>query len=373
MRIGIKVSPLTVLKAGIPNYILNLLQAMGKLDRKSTFFLYTNRPLPFDPGLPSNFIQKVVRFPSPSLQLWYQIGLPLQIKRDRVELFHDPVYPLPFALGIPGVVTVHDLSNYTRPEDHKLRSVLGGRFFPYYLKKAAAVITDSHFTASELTRVFPDTAGRITVNHLGVSERFRRVDDPAKIALMKQRYGLPERFMLFLGTLEPRKNINRLLQAFEQAGGKSVPLVITGGLGWKYGELLKLIRNHPLRPQILVTGFVEDEDLPTILSAAEFLVYPSLLEGFGLPVLESMACGTPVLTSNVSSLPEVAGDAALLIDPLSVNSIADGIVQLSSSEELRTSLARKGLERAAGFSWRETAVRTLEIYRRVLSTKDCCG
>ncbi len=367
MKIGIKVSPLTVLKAGIPNYILNLLRAMGEIDRNSSFFLYTNKPLSIDHGLPPNFIQKVVRFPSPSLQLWYQIGLPIQLRRDGVELFHDPVYPLPFALGIPGVITVHDLSNYTRPGDHKLRSVLGGRFFPFYLRKAAAIITDSHFTASELVRVFPGTSGKITVNHLGVSNRFRPVTDSSKIAGLKNRYELPERFMLFLGTLEPRKNIHRLLSAYEQAGDASVPLVITGGLGWKYHELLDLIRNHPRASKIHVTGFVKDEDLPTLLSAAEFLVYPSLLEGFGLPILESMACATPVLTSNVSSLPEVAGDAAYLVDPLSVDSIANGILELSSNGNLRAALSSKGLKRAAEFSWADTARKTLEIYKRVLS------
>ena len=370
MKIGIKISPLTVLKAGIPNYILNLLQAMGEIDKNSSFFLYTNKPLSIDLGLPPNFIQRVVRFPSPSLQLWYQIGLLLQLRRDGVELFHDPVYPLPFALDVPGVITVHDLSNYTRPGDHKLRSVLGGRFFPFYLKKAAAIITDSHFTASELVRVFPDTAGKITVNHLGVSDRFRQVTDGSKIDRLKSRYELPERYMLFLGTLEPRKNIQRLLLAYEQVGDKSAPLVITGGLGWKYNELLDLIRDHPMASRIHVTGFVEDKDLPALLSAAEFLVYPSLLEGFGLPVLESMACGTPVLTSNVSSLPEVAGDAAYLVDPLSVDSIANGIVELSSNKDLTTELSSKGLKRASEFSWIETAHKTLGIYKQVLSLTD---
>ncbi len=367
MRIGMKVSPLTVLKAGIPNYILNLIEALGVEDRENRYFLYTNRPLPMELRLPERFRVVRVSFPSPGLQLWYQAGLPMRMRKDRLDLFHDPVYPLPLFLPVPGVITVHDLSGYTNPGVHSLRSSLAARLYPRHLRKARRIIADSRYTASEIGRLFPDVAGKIDVVHLGVSELFRKVSDRDTLSGVAGRYGLPSRFMLFLGTLEPRKNLDGLLSAFASTAG-DIPqsLVIAGGLGWKYGELLRTISVHPFRERIKLTGFVEDEDLPALLSMADFLVYPSLLEGFGLPILEAMACGTPVLTSNTSSMPEVAGDAALLVDPLSVDAISSGLLSLGNDREFREELASRGPARASLFTWERTARETLSVYGKAI-------
>lgn len=367
MRIGVKISPLTVLRAGIPNYIFNLLGALAVEDLENEYFLYTCRPLPMDPGLPERFRVVRVRFPSPHLQLWYQAGLPLRMKRDRLDLFHDPVYPLPFLLPVPGVITVHDISNYTDPGVHSFRSAMAAKLYPRHLRKARRIITDSFFTASELARLFPWTSGKTDVIHLGVSDVFRPVEDPAVLEAVSIKYGLPSPFLLFLGTLEPRKNLDRLLEAYASSCER-IPhsLVIAGGLGWKYEKLLQRISSHSAAERIHLTGFVEEADLPAILSMAEFMIYPSLLEGFGLPILEAMACGTPVVTSNVSSMPEIAGDAACFVDPLSVASIAGGIEAMASDEALRRKLSAKGLERASLFSWRRTARKTLEVYRKAV-------
>lgn len=364
MRIGIKVSPLTVLRAGIPNYILNLLRSLADLDDRNSYFLYTNRPLPPGLDLPPSFVPVTVRYPFPWMQAWYQAGLPFRMKKDRLDLFHDPVYPLPLVLPVPGVITVHDLSGITEPGMHSTRVALASRLFPRHLRRARRIIAVSEFTASEIRRLFPDTAGKIRVVHQGVSSEFRPVEDPGVLSNAAAGYGLPERFILFLGTIEPRKNLGRLLEAFASTAGR-IPqsLVITGGLGWKYEELLRDLEGHPMRDRILLTGFVSDRDLPALLSLADFLVYPSLLEGFGLPVLESMACGTPVLTSSVSSMPEVAGDAALLVDPLSVEAISSGLMRMACDDRLRDSLSERGLQRAAEFTWERTAARTLEVYR----------
>ncbi|OPL19725.1 MAG: hypothetical protein AVO35_01760 [Candidatus Aegiribacteria sp. MLS_C] len=364
MRIGIKVSPLTVLRAGIPNYILNLLRSLAAIDDRNSYFLYTNRPLPPGLGIPSRFVQVIVRYPCPWIQLWYQAGLPFRMRRDRLDLFHDPVYPLPVALPVPGVITVHDLSGVTEPRLHSPRVALASRLLPLHLRRARRIIAVSEYTASEVRRLFPDTAGKIRVVHQGVSKGFRPVDDPRVLSDAAAEYGLPDRFMLFLGTLEPRKNLERLLESFGSVAG-SIPhhLVIAGGLGWKYRGLLRKIEDHPRRDRILLTGFVRDRDLPALLSLADFLVYPSLLEGFGLPVLEAMACGTPVLTSSVSSLPEVAGDAALLVDPLSVDAISSGLMRMAGDDGLRDSLSGRGPLRAAEFTWERTASLTLEVYR----------
>ena len=368
MKIGIKVSPLTVLRAGIPNYIFQLLTAYSQVEHSNEYILYTNRPIPFDLNLPDRFRIVTVSFPSAHMQAWYQIGLPKQMKKDGIQLFHDPVYPLPFLLPVPGVVTIHDLSNLTNPGTHTYKSILSGKLYPKYLKKARQIISDSHFTASELIKFFPQEAHKISVIHLGVSGNFKKVACQETLDSIRKLYNIPQRFLLFLGTLEPRKNISRLLDAFALSSSE-IPhsLVITGGKGWKYENLLKMIENHPNRARIHLTGFVDDKHLPALLSAAEFLVYPSILEGFGLPILEAMACGTPVITSNVSSMPEIAGGAASLIDPHSVNSISHAINQLSDSKDLREELSRKGLERVKQFSWKKTALKTLEIYRKAIN------
>ncbi len=367
MKIGMKISPLTVLRAGIPNYILHLLEAFAELDDDTEFFLYTNRPIESELNLPDRFRIVQVTFPSSHLQLWYQLGLPVQMKKDGIQLFHDPVYPLPFVMPVPGVITVHDLSNYTNPRVHTFRSVLAGRLFPAHLRKTRQIITDSFFTAWELKRLFPWTAPKINVIHLGVSYKFRRVTSTADLESVIKLYGLPPLFMLFLGTLEPRKNLDRLLEAFALSSS-DIPhsLVITGGLGWKYEKLLNLISEHPNRDRIHLLGYVEDKHLPALLSLAEFLVYPSILEGFGIPVLEAMACGTPVITSNVSSMPEIAGKAARLIDPLSVKSITDGIREIATCANLRMKLSEMGLNRVKQFSWNKTALETMKVYHKAV-------
>jgi glycosyltransferase involved in cell wall biosynthesis len=368
MRIGIKISPLTVLKAGIPNYILNLLEAFARDETGNEYFLYTNRPLGMELGLPGNFRVVIVRSPSPRLQLWYQFGLPARMKRDRLDLFHDPVYPLPLRIRIPGVITVHDLSSYTDPGVHSLRSAAAARLYPRHLRVARQVITDSEYTASRIRELFPWASDKLNVVHLGVSRQFRKVSDGMVLSEIAGKYDLPEEFLLFLGTLEPRKNLIGLLNAFQRAAD-DIPhsLVIAGGLGWKYRDLMRIIAEHPRKDRIHLTGFVPDEELPALLSLARFLVYPSRLEGFGLPILEAMACGTPVMTSNCSSMPEIAGEAALLVDPLSEESMADGLVRMGNSPSLREDLEEKGLARASLFSWDDTARRTLMVYRKAVS------
>jgi len=364
IKVGIKVSPLTVLRAGIPNYLHNLLKAFAKASDDFRFFLYTNRELPKDLQLPERFITEKVTFPSSRLQLWYHIGLSLKMSRDGIDLFHDPVYPLPLFSGINGVVTVHDLSNYTNPSWHTFGAAMGGRLLPLYLSRAKRIIAVSHFTAGEIARHFPEQKDKVRVIHNGVSDHFTKVENEVSLNGVRERYGLPSEFFLFLGTLEPRKNLIALLKAFAEYGHE-IPysLVIAGGTGWKYKELLKAVSNHPLRERIHLTGFVESADVPALLTLAKFLAYPSILEGFGLPVLEAMACGTPVLTSNVTSMPEIARDAAVYVNPSSVESIGDGLKTISSDSELREELSKLGLARASTFSWRKCAEETLKVYR----------
>jgi len=367
LRIGLEVSPLAVNATGIPNYIRRLLEGFASLDSGDEFFLYTNRPIPSGPGLPDSFRTVIVDRPHPRFQLWFQLELPRRVRRDGVQVFHGLFSRLPFALPVPGVVTVHDLSGYAMPGIHKRWTHLTNLLYPLYLRKAAAVVAVSSFTASELSRTFPWIGDRIRVVHEAAPPEFAPVKDPSVLEAARARYGLPKRFILFLGTLEPRKNLGRLIEAYRSIAGR-IPhsLVIAGGSGWRGGGLPdgKVRGEH--RDRVLLTGFVDQEDLPALFSLAEMLVYPSIYEGFGLPILEAMACGTPVVTSSVSSMPEVAGDAALLADPRSVEGMAEAILRLAEDAGLRDELREKGFRREKGFSWRTAAARTMDVYREVL-------
>ncbi len=365
MRIGMKVTPLSVLRAGIANYVLNLVRGIAEAGGHE-LVLYTNRDLPEDVDLPECAEVVSVTRPSPAMQLWFHLGLPPRMRRDRIDLYHDPVYPLPLGrMPVPGVITVHDLSNYTHRQTHTGRAGLGGRLLPLYVRRARLIIAVSDYTAAEIARLFPAQAGKVRVVPNGVEHDLMRPAPAREVERVRERYGLPERFCLFLGTLEPRKNLPRLLRAFDGLTGR-IPhsLVIAGGRGWKCRELVSRMEGSE---RVLATGFIPGEDLPALLSAAEMLVYPSLLEGFGLPVLESMACGTPVITSNVSSMPEVAGGAALLVDPSSEEELASAVLRMATDPALRSDLSSKGIERAAGFTWERTVRMTLEVYREALT------
>ena len=209
----------------------------------------------------------------------------------------------------------------------------------------------------------PSVAPKVTVIHQGVSGFFRPSDE-ADVLRVREKLGLPERFVLYLGTLEPRKNLPRLIRAFSHIADE-VPhsLVIAGGKGWRVGKAVEIPSS--LEDRVLLTGFVPGADLPALYSAAEVFAYPSLYEGFGLPVVEAMACGTPVLTSSVASLPEVAGDAALLVDPLSEEGMARVLKRLCEDDALRESLSSEGLERASLYSWDGCARAVLGVYESV--------
>ncbi len=366
MRIGIKISPLWGAMTGIPNYILQLLRSMSKIDRDDEFFLYTNRPIPFELGLGDNFRTVLVNKPYPRWQLWYQIGLPRQIRRDRIQLYHDPVYLLPFRLGVPGIITIHDLSGLVMPHFHRKKVAMTSKLIPYSVRKAKRIIAVSEFTKSEIVRLFPAAEDKITVIYEAASDDFVPVTDINRLNLVRRKYRLPEKFVLFVGTLEPRKNLVGIMKAYARIRAE-IPhsLVVVGGRGWKYSNIYKLLSSLNIEENVIFTGFVDASDMPAIYSMADIFAYPSFYEGFGLPVLEAMACGTPVLTSNTSSLPEVAGDAAILVNPNSVDDISEKLLMLAKNEDIRKDLSRRGIENARMFSWEKAARETIDLYHNV--------
>jgi glycosyltransferase involved in cell wall biosynthesis len=290
-----------------------------------------------------------------------------------LDLIHGLAFAIPLACACPAVVTVHDLSFLRFPNAfrHFNRSYLSF-ITRISTRKAARVIAVSESTRQDVITFFGVPGERVAVVPNGVAEEFHPVD-PAEVAGFRRSKRLPEHFILFLGTLEPRKNIVRLLEAYAlwlhelPANAKSTPLlVIAGAKGWFYETIFARVNDLGLADRIIFPGFVPAEELPWWYRAAELFVYPSLFEGFGLPVLEAMACGTPTITSKASSLPEVAGDAALLIDPEDTEGLAGALAHVLAEPEVAAKMRAAGLRQAARFSWTRTAAQTADVYRTVL-------
>jgi glycosyltransferase involved in cell wall biosynthesis len=235
-------------------------------------------------------------------------------------------------------------------------------------RKASKIIAISENTKKDIIDYFRIDEEKIRVIYLGVDRQFSPQPDTNEVGVLS-KYNLPRGYILSVGTLEPRKNILRLINAYKMVAstGEPVPkLVIVGGQGWRNEDLGKLVRESGLADRVVLVGYVPDEDLPTLYRNAAVFVYPSLYEGFGLPPLEAMACGTPVITSNISSIPEVVGDAAILIDPYNTTEIAQAIASVLNNKELRDRLKMNGLVRSNLFSWDKTARETLKLYQEVI-------
>ncbi|MCX7682258.1 MAG: glycosyltransferase family 4 protein, partial [Anaerolineae bacterium] len=298
--------------------------------------------------------------------LWEQLAQPFVLRAIGADLVHGPVFVGPLLAPCPTVITVHDLSFLRFPElfrpANRLYLALMTRLSA---RRAHRLIAVSAFTAAETTRLLGIPSERISVIYHGVDPAFRPLP-PDEVAEFRHRMGLPPRFVLFVGTLEPRKNLVRLVEAFARIRDNQVRLVLVGGQGWLCAELFASVEALGLTERVIFAGYVDNETLPLWYNAATVLAYPSLYEGFGLPVLEAQACGTPVLASNTSSLPEAAGDAAIMVPPDDVEALATALDQLLSSEGLRQEMRERGLRHAAQFSWQRTARETAQVYRLAL-------
>jgi glycosyltransferase involved in cell wall biosynthesis len=280
-----------------------------------------------------------------------------------VEVIHTPVMLVPPSVATPLVVTVHDMTTWLFPELHTRRTAWLTRLALHAAQRRGAYfLADSESTASDLMRIGRMPHDRIAVVPLAADARFHRVDSTDVLARLR----LDRPYFLYVGTLEPRKGLESLLDAFAQLGATDAHLVIAGKRGWMFEALDAKVAALDLASRVTFTGFVPDEDLPALISGAIAFVYPSVYEGFGLPVLEAMQCGTPVITSDVSSLPEVAGKAALMVRPGDVTALAHAMRRVLTEPGLREELRGRGLVQAARFSWERTAALTTEAYRHVL-------
>ncbi len=298
---------------------------------------------------------------------WEQAILPLELRRRRAKLLHAPAFVGPLLSACPQVVTVHDLSFIHHPEFFRG----GNRFYLQWMtrltcRRATAVIAVSHFTAQEVTRLLSVPAERVHIIYHGVEPRFRPLPSE-EVEHFRQQKGLPAHFILYLGTLEPRKNLVALVRAFSLLHEPQTHLVLAGGKGWLYEEIFAEVERLELQDRVHFPGYIPAEELVLWYNAAWVFAYVSLYEGFGLPILEALACGLPVLAGNTTSLPEAAGNSALLVSPTDTAEIAAGLRRLWHEMPLREQLQHAGREHAARFSWEQTGQNTAALYRRLLA------
>ena len=368
MKIGIDARLVYYQPAGIGQYTVRLAQALAAIDRDNTYVILQSRkdraPLVEAANVRHH------KMWTPPHHRYEQLTLPLELAPLGLDLLHCPDFIPPFHRRCRAVITVHDVAFLRFP------GLLTAESQRYYGQIARAVQNADHIiavsesTKKDLISLVGADASRITVVHEAAGTVFHPAD-AAAIRQVRERYGLAGDYILFVSTIEPRKNIPFLLHAYArlretwQGDGEIPSLVLAGNRGWLYDRIFTVIYQLKLTPSVIVTGGVPVEDLPALFSGALFFVMPSLYEGFGLPVLEAMSCGTPVIASNTSSLPEVAGDAAILIDPQDIVGLAAAMQRLCNDAALRHEMRARGMAQAARFSWQRAARETLAVYQTV--------
>ncbi|MHB1294161.1 MAG: glycosyltransferase family 4 protein [Anaerolineae bacterium] len=374
MSIYVDVSCAVHAKAGLKRYAENLVRGLRPLlgDRLRLFqnSLGSRGPLEGWQGWPTAGVRWSYRPWRAAVLAGQVAGLDLGVGRllPDAELFHATEHLLPHLSGIPTVLTVHDLIFERFPQHHKffnyryLRAAM-----PLYCRRASAIVAVSEATKRDLLALYGIDPVKVTVIPEAAAERFRPTD-AQRIEKVRRRHGLPPRYVLRVGTIEPRKNLDRLVDAcgplFQD--GLADALVIVGSKGWLYEGFFEHLEASPWRDRVILPGFIPDEDLPAVYAGALLTVEPSVYEGFGLSVLEGMASGSPVCCSDVSSLPEVGGDAARYFAPEDTDAISACLRAVIADEALRQTMRAQGLARAASFSWSSTAEQTLALYRRVM-------
>lgn len=355
-------------RAGVSNYTEALIRHLGLVDRENRYTIFTTRGMNGSAlHLPPNFTVRPSALPTinPRFRIpWEQVLAPALLRLLKADVYHGVLNVMPLASPAPSVVTIHDLSPFLFPQTFRRVNRTYTRWaIRVAARRAGHILAVSEFTRQEIIRWLEVAPERVTVTYNAADQRFT-IPDPATLAAFRRKAGLPERFILFIGTLEPRKNLPLLLDAYAKiAASTDAALVIGGGKGWLYDPIFAKAEALNLGDRLRFAGFIDDAELPLWYAAATVFTLPSLYEGFGIPLLESMACGTPVVTTTSSSLPEVVGDAGLIVSPTDADALGDALLKLLNDDQLRADLRQRGLRRNRLFSWHETAERTLAVYR----------
>jgi glycosyltransferase involved in cell wall biosynthesis len=363
MLIGIDASRAVVARrTGTERYALEIVRALIDGGPGHRFVLYFNQPPP------SGLLPRTERVSwrvMPAPRLWTHARLSFELLRRPPDVLFVPAHGLPIYSPGASVVTIHDLGYLQFPSEHPVASRWHRHLSnAWSAARARRIIAVSEATRQDLIRHYRVPAQRIAVVRHGLGPTFCRPAEPARLAAVRARHGLDQPYFLFVGTLQPRKNYERLVAAFDRAARELTDpplLALAGNRGWQPARLARALAGARRRDLIRLLDYVDDDDLPELMGGALARALPSLYEGFGLPALEAMARGTPVLASNTSSLPEVVGEAGLLVDPLDVDAIATGLVRLATDPELRAELGARGRRRAAESSWERAAAETLAV------------
>ena len=363
-------------QAGVSRYIEYLLRylpdELSGGDQITAFTGDASRAPERVAALPAGIRWARTRWPTGNIPiriLWEQLAAPVSALSAGVDLIHGPVNVVPLVSRTPSVVTIHDLAFLQYPEQYPaMQRRYLERMTRLSTQRASRVIAVSEYTARDVSVRLGVPESRVVAVPNGVTAEFYPRDGSDELARFRRKNELPDEFILFLGTLQPRKNLPGLIRAYARLQpSERLPLYVVGGEGWMYSEIFHEVKRLGLEDVVRFPGYAASETLPLWYSAATAFVYPSFYEGFGLPVLEAMACGTPVVTSDRTSLPEVVGSTGLLIDPDDPDSIAEALRRLTSDADLRASLARSGRERASQFTWQRTARETAAVYRDALN------
>jgi glycosyltransferase involved in cell wall biosynthesis len=360
--------------AGNESYITNLIEALAELDTRNRYTLYVTRREAverFVDRWPHVTVRRTVPH-TPLVRI--PVILASELRRRPVNLLHVQYTSPPFA-PCPVVATIHDLSFEHLPQTFKRRSRMQLRLTVRRTARVAAgLLVPSEHTRRDIIETYKVAPERISVTPLAASPIFRPIQDPRELNLVRERYGLPGDYVLAVGSIQPRKNLITLISAYsalrrERPGVNLPKLALVGKRAWLYDETLREIEKHGLSDLVILTGYVPESDLPAIYTGAVCFVYPSYFEGFGLPPLEAMQCGTPVIVGDRTSLPEVVGTSGIMVDPFDVDGLAKALARVLDDANLRDELRVKGFARAQRFSWRETARLTLKAYEKAIGGK----
>ena len=370
----------TYRQAGVSKYTELLINNLAALDHDDEFIIYIgNGERPDSFANAENFTIKASPLPTikPQVRIGWEQGLaPAVLLRDRPTLLHCPVNVVPLASPCPTILTIHDLGFVRFPERYKAAKRIYLRTLTTLsAHRASHIITDAESVRREVVELLGIKPERVTAIPLGVADYFKPESDRARLEQFRLEKKLPARFVLYLGTLEPRKNLPLLLRGFarfrdeQPAIAQGLGLVLGGAKGWLYEDIFRLVNELGLADCTTFPGYINEAELPLWYNIAECFVYPSIYEGFGLPPLEAMACGVPVITSNTSSLPGVVGQAGLMVGPDDIDGMAQALNAILADPNRRQQLAAQGIEQARKFNWPDTARRTLEVYRQVAAAK----
>ena len=372
MRIGIDIREIEKGKiTGIGRYLKNLLGYIAQEDQKNEYILFANQKTEYTTAAKNIKLKVIKGWFSP---FWDQVQLPIALKKEKINLFLSPYYKKPFFTPCKSIITIHDLNPLFLPPI-SMKGWFKNRFYFRILLKLSSrkvdrIITVSQYSKKDIVKYLRVPEEKIEVIYHSINERYRPLQ--SNLEKVTSKYGINKKFIFYFGNFNPHKNVKALIEAYyklPQEIKNEYQLVLGGRRDKQCLGLERMVKHLKIEEKVVFTGFISEENLPLIYSAAEHFVFPSLREGFGLPPLEAMACGTPVITSNVSSLPEVVGEAGILVSPYKVYEIKEAIVRVLADSVLRNDLIQKGLNRAKRFTPEKTTKQILEVFAEVREDK----